>query len=293
MAQGTTKGVPIDTDGTLAANSDALVASQKATKTYADTKTTLAAVNAQNLSVFAATTSAQLRGILSDENGTGVALFDNATSPTFITPALGTPSALVLTNATALPAAQVSVGALANGMTATTQTAEDNSTKLATTAYVDRLSRYLAQSNTDSASSGAAETLVYSKLISNGTVGANDTLRAFASALHGTSATAHTMNFYWNTSAALAGATLWATFAAANRNISLVRNFNVVTTGTQTTIISAATSVNTDEGASNNIVTTVTYTQSFAADIYFIVSLQTAAGTSTMKHAELYLKKAI
>jgi hypothetical protein len=38
MAQGTTKGVPIDTDPTLAADSDLLVPSQKAVKTYADTK---------------------------------------------------------------------------------------------------------------------------------------------------------------------------------------------------------------------------------------------------------------
>ena len=38
MAQGTTKGVPIDTDPTLAADSDLLVPSQKAIKTYADTK---------------------------------------------------------------------------------------------------------------------------------------------------------------------------------------------------------------------------------------------------------------
>ena len=36
MAQGTTKGVPIDIDGTLSNNSDLLVASQKATKTYVD-----------------------------------------------------------------------------------------------------------------------------------------------------------------------------------------------------------------------------------------------------------------
>jgi len=34
MAQGPTKGVPIDTDPTLAANSDAVVCSQKAIKTY-------------------------------------------------------------------------------------------------------------------------------------------------------------------------------------------------------------------------------------------------------------------
>ena len=39
-----------------------------------------------------------------------------ATSPTLVTPALGTPSALVLTNATALPAAQVAQGTMASGM---------------------------------------------------------------------------------------------------------------------------------------------------------------------------------
>lgn len=38
MAQGTTKGVPIDIDPLLAADSDLLVPSQKAIKTYADTK---------------------------------------------------------------------------------------------------------------------------------------------------------------------------------------------------------------------------------------------------------------
>jgi hypothetical protein len=38
MAQGTTRGVPIDVDPLLANNSDLLVPSQKAIKTYADTK---------------------------------------------------------------------------------------------------------------------------------------------------------------------------------------------------------------------------------------------------------------
>ena len=67
--------------------------------------------------------------------------------------ALGTPSSGVITNltgtctsctansATSVPAANVASGALANGMTATTQSAGDNSTKLATTAYVDGKSR--------------------------------------------------------------------------------------------------------------------------------------------------------
>ncbi len=41
MAQGTTKGVPIDTDATLANNSDQLVPSQKAVKTAIDNKQNL------------------------------------------------------------------------------------------------------------------------------------------------------------------------------------------------------------------------------------------------------------
>ena len=50
--------------------------------------------------------------------------------------ALGTPASGTLTNATGLPAASVVAGALANGMTATTQTGGDNTTKVATDAFV-------------------------------------------------------------------------------------------------------------------------------------------------------------
>jgi microcystin-dependent protein len=60
------------------------------------------------LSQFAATTSAQLAGVLSDETGSGAAVF--GTSPTLVTPALGTPSALVGTNITGT-AAGLTVGA--------------------------------------------------------------------------------------------------------------------------------------------------------------------------------------
>lgn len=65
------------------------------------------------------------------------------TSMTLVTPALGTPASGVLTNCTSLPAASVNSGALVNGMTATTQSATDNSTKLATTAYVDQVGGYV------------------------------------------------------------------------------------------------------------------------------------------------------
>ena len=45
--------------------------------------------------------SADLASVISDESGTGVIAFTN--SPTFTTPALGTPSAVTLTNGTGLP----------------------------------------------------------------------------------------------------------------------------------------------------------------------------------------------
>lgn len=66
-------------------------------------------------------------------NLTGTQTLSNKT---LVAPALGTPASGVLTNATGLPAASVVAGALANGMTATTQTPGDNSTKIATTAFV-------------------------------------------------------------------------------------------------------------------------------------------------------------
>jgi len=60
------------------------------------------ALVANPLSQFAATTSLQLKGVMSDETGSGALVF--ATSPALVTPDLGTPSAAVLTNATGLPA---------------------------------------------------------------------------------------------------------------------------------------------------------------------------------------------
>lgn len=53
------------------------------------------------LSQFAATTSAQLAGVISDETGSGSLVFAN--SPTLVTPALGTPASGNITNCTGSP----------------------------------------------------------------------------------------------------------------------------------------------------------------------------------------------
>ena len=59
-----------------------------------------------NVATFLGTpSSANLRSALTDETGTGGAVF--ATSPTLVTPALGTPASGVLTNATGLPTAGI------------------------------------------------------------------------------------------------------------------------------------------------------------------------------------------
>lgn len=63
------------------------------------------ALTSDGLDQFAATTSAELRGVISDETGSGALVF--ATSPTLVSPALGTPASGTLTNCTGLPAAGV------------------------------------------------------------------------------------------------------------------------------------------------------------------------------------------
>jgi hypothetical protein len=84
-------------------------------------------VTTDKISALSATTSAELAGVVSDETGSGSLVF--GTSPTLVTPALGTPSAAVLTNATGLPLTSGVTGILpgANGGTGV-----DNGTKTIT-----------------------------------------------------------------------------------------------------------------------------------------------------------------
>jgi len=73
-----------------------------ATRTYTlQDQTGTLAMYENKLSVFAATTSAELAGVISNETGSGSLVF--ATTPTLVTPLLGTPTSGILTNCTGLP----------------------------------------------------------------------------------------------------------------------------------------------------------------------------------------------
>jgi hypothetical protein len=77
------------------------------------------ALVANPLSQFAATTSLQLKNTISDETGSGALVF--ATSPTLVTPALGTPASGNLANCTGYPGAGGSVSLITETVTSGSQ----------------------------------------------------------------------------------------------------------------------------------------------------------------------------
>jgi hypothetical protein len=95
------------------------------TITFPATTGTVALVG-DKLSAFAATTSAELAGVISDETGTGALVFAN--TPTLVTPVLGTPTSGTLTNCSGLP---ISTGVSGLGTGVATFLATPSSANLA------------------------------------------------------------------------------------------------------------------------------------------------------------------
>jgi hypothetical protein len=176
--------------GTLTiANGKTLTASNTLTFTGTDTSSvafgsggTVAYV-ANKLSVFAATTSAELAGVISDETGTGVVVFSN--SPTLVTPVLGAATATSITatsgnmtvNAAAgnnsvnlVPTGTGSVDVANKRITSVAEPtqAQDAATK----AYVDSIANGLDVKQSVRAASTSALTATYS----NGSSGVGATL---------------------------------------------------------------------------------------------------------------------
>jgi hypothetical protein len=109
--------------GTLTANGTSIPASK-----------TLV-VTTDKISVLAATSSAELAGVISDETGTGSLVF--ASSPTLVTPDLGTPSALVGTNITGTAAGLTAGNVTTNANLTGDVTSVGNATSIAAGVIVD------------------------------------------------------------------------------------------------------------------------------------------------------------
>jgi hypothetical protein len=109
--------------GTLTANGTSIPASK-----------TLV-VTTDKISALAATTSAELAGVISDETGTGSLVF--ASSPTLVTPDLGTPSALVGTNITGTAAGLTAGNVTTNANLTGDVTSVGNATSIAAGVIVD------------------------------------------------------------------------------------------------------------------------------------------------------------
>ncbi len=149
MAQGYTKGIPLSTDGTLSANSDLIVPSQKAIKTYVDANSGGGGGGTTTNSVTFTDSAGDPPGQLFDgsapvtvgyttvgaqglnSNLSGLAALTYA-STSFVK-MTGVNTFTLDTTVYAPLASPTFTGT----PTAPTPSANDNSTKLATTAYVD------------------------------------------------------------------------------------------------------------------------------------------------------------
>ena len=152
MAQGYTKGIPISTDGTLSADSDLIIPSQKAVKTYVDahsggggggggTTTNALTINNSGSGDASGSTFDGSAAVTISYNTVGAqASNSNLTNIAALTYASTSFVKMTGANTFSLDTtvyAPLASPAFTGNPTATTQSANDNSTKLATTAYVD------------------------------------------------------------------------------------------------------------------------------------------------------------
>jgi len=227
------------------------------------------ALVANPLSQFAATTSLQLLNTISDETGTGSLVF--ATSPTLVTPLLGTPTSGVLTNCTGT-AAGLTAGAVTNGVYTT-----DNLSVMAATTSAQLAGVISNETGTGSLVFATSPTLV-TPLLGTPTSGVLTNCTGTASGLTAGSVTGFTPA---SGSLTLSGADAVTITTTASTNVTLP------TTGTVATLAGTETLTNKTINAATNTVeiNTQIHTTSdtlTAAECYGKVHYVSSAATLTL-----------
>jgi hypothetical protein len=144
--------------GTVAATDTILQAIQKLNGNAGAVNLTGAVTSVGAATSLGSFTSAQLLAALTDETGTGAAVF--ATSPTLVTPALGTPSALVGTNITGTASGLTAGNVTTNANLTGAVTSVGNATSLGSFTSAQLLAALTDETGTGAAVFATSPTLV-------------------------------------------------------------------------------------------------------------------------------------
>ena len=217
MAQGTTRGVPIDIDPLLAADSDLLVPSQKAIKTYADTKISSVSATSPIVSTGGTSPTLSIPQATSSVNG----YLSSADWSTFNGKqnALGfTPEDVAnkQTDLTASATKYPTVNAVNTGLAL-------KQNILSYTPYKNIQTSQTAVTGT------TVETIVFTATIPAGTFNSSDIIKVLYGANKTTATSTYTLRLRINTTNTIVGAPTIAIYngtATAQMNI-LTRSFNL------------------------------------------------------------------
>jgi hypothetical protein len=266
MAQGTTRGVPIDVDPLLANNSDLLVPSQKAIKTYADTK--ISSVSATSpmvstggtsptLSIPQATSSAD--GYLSSTDWT---TFNNKQNALGFTPE---DVANKQTDLTASATKYPTVNAVNTGL-ATRQRKLFN------------LTPQVTHTGT------TAKTIITSFYIPANTFSNGDflTFSALVTKVANINITTHTLEI--NTTNTLTGATIISTAGFNTTNFSMKFKREMALNGGNIYLLNISNNTQNDQTIMATASLTSTFTYNLAADLYFFVTCQLNSASDSITY---------